>query len=99
MLKSPSPFALKTRRQRLILQINQNLDFLMGSISSKGNGSNAFNLTSKVDRKTVSRSIPVALTPLVRKMNGKHKKLKTLLARLDQLNWEMIKAGVDLHGS
>jgi hypothetical protein len=99
MLKSSFPFAFKTRRERLILQINQNLDFLMGSISSKGNGSNAFNLTSKVDRKTVSRSIPVALTPLVRKMNAKHKKLKKLLTQLDQLNWEMIKTGVDLHGS
>lgn len=96
MHKNSTPLALQTRRQRLILQINQHLDFLMGSISSKGNGSNAFNLTSKVEGKSVSRSIPVALTPLVRKMNDNHKKLKKLLAQLDQLNWEMVKAGVDL---
>lgn len=96
MYKNLSSYALQTRRERLVLEINQNLDFLMGSISSKGNGSNAFNLTSKVDGKSVSRSIPVALTPLVRKMNGKHKKLKKLLAQLDQLQWEMVKTGVDL---
>jgi hypothetical protein len=93
-LKSDS--SLLARRQRLILQINQNLDFLIGSISSKGPQSTAFNLTTKVDGKTRSRSIPKDLLPLVIEKNKKHQLLKQLLSSLNEVNWLLTREGHDL---
>jgi len=60
----PSLQTLENRRQRLAQQISDHLDFLIGSISTKGFKYPAHNLTTKVDGKTKTRHIPKDMLPL-----------------------------------
>lgn len=84
------------KRDRLTQQVQDHLDFLVGSVSTKGLKYPAFNLTTKVEGKTVTRHIPKDLVPLVRRMAARHKKLKDILQRLAQVNWELICQGMEL---
>lgn len=84
------------RRDRLTRQVQDHLNFLVGSVSTKGLKYPAFNLTTKIEGKTVTRHIPKDLVPLVRRMTARHKKLKDILQRLAQVNWELICQGVEL---
>ena len=61
----PSIYSLDLRKQRLIQQITDHMDFLIGSISTKGFKYPAFNLTTKIEGKTVTRHIPKDMLPLV----------------------------------
>jgi hypothetical protein len=86
----PSIFVLEQRRERLVGQVNDHLDFLIGSISSKGLKYQAYNLTSKIDGKTKSRHIPIDMLPLVKRLTQRHRKLKTLLRQIDEVNWSLL---------
>ena len=86
----PSLQALELRRKRLIQEVTDNLDFLIGSISTKGFKYPAYNLTSKVDGKTRTRHIPKDMLPLVRRLTARYKKLKGLLKKLDEVNWQLL---------
>ena len=92
---------LMRKRDRLLRQVQDHLDFLAGSISSKGLRWEAYNLTTKIDGLTKSRHIPKDLVPLVRRMTRRYKKLKALLKELEQVNWLLTRAGVELrdHGT
>jgi hypothetical protein len=83
------------KRDRLVEQIRDNLDFLAGSISSKGLKWEAYNLTTKVDGVTKTRHIPKDLLPVVKRLTKRHKKLKELLKELENVNWLLIKEGVE----
>jgi hypothetical protein len=91
-------YALKLKRDRLTRQVLDHLDFLVGSVSSKGLKYPAYNLTTKINGKTVTRHIPKDLEPLVRRMTARHKKLKRLLQDLAGVNWKLVGQGVDLGG-
>ena len=82
---------LKQKQKRLKREIARNLDILIGSVSTKGPARTGFNLTTKVNQKTVSRHIRKSLLGTVRAMIRRHKKLKTLLQDLSDTNWELIK--------
>jgi hypothetical protein len=84
------------KRDRLTRQVQDHLDFLSGSIASKGLRWEAYNLTSKVDGVTKSRHIPKDLLPVVRRMTQRHKKLKALLKDLEEVNWRLTREGVEL---
>ena len=84
------------QRDRLTQQVRDHLDFLAGSISSKGLRWEAYNLTNKVDGVTKSRHIPKGLLPVVRRMTQRHKKLKALLKDLEEVNWRLTREGVEL---
>jgi hypothetical protein len=88
--------SLMTKRDRLTRQVQYHLDFLVGSVSTKGLKYPAFNLTTKVKGKTVTRHIPKDLVPVVRRMAARHKKLKTILQSLAEVNWELVCQGVEL---
>lgn len=90
------PCRLMQKRDRLIQQVKDHLDFLAGSISSKGLRWEAYNLTTKIDGVTRSRHIPKDLLPLVQRMTRRHKKLKQLLKDLEDVNWQLTKVGVEL---
>lgn len=77
-------------------QVTDHLDFLVGSVSTKGLKSEAWNLTATVDGKTVTRHIPIGMLPDVRRMTERHRTLKTLLKELGQTNWLLAKEGVEL---
>jgi len=82
---------LKQKQERLKREIAGNLDILIGSVSTKGPARVGFNLTTKVNQKSVSRHIRKSLLQKVRAMTGRHKKLKTLLQELSDVNWELLK--------
>ncbi|MFA7053268.1 MAG: DUF6788 family protein, partial [Kiritimatiellia bacterium] len=65
-------------------------------MSSKGLASEAYNLTTKVDGKTVTRHIPAGMLPAVRRMTERHRKLKALLKELGETNWLLAREGVEL---
>lgn len=92
---------LLKKRKRVLGKISDNLDFMIGSVSSKGLKYEAYNLTTKVNGVTKTKHIPIEMLPLVRKMTGRHQKLKELLKELSEVNWLLVREGEDLrqHGS
>ena len=86
----PSLQTLESRRQRLAQQVGDHLDFLIGSISTKGFAYPAYNLTTKVEGKTKTRHIPKDMLPLVRRLTARYRKLKSLLRQLDEVNWQLL---------
>jgi hypothetical protein len=92
----PDIFALKRKRDRLVQQVEDHLDFLIGSVSTKGLKYEAYNLTTKIDGVTKTRHIPKDMIPLVRRMTLRHHELKKLLKELGETNWLLIRAGVEL---
>ncbi len=95
----PSVIILKKRRARLLGKISSNLDFLVGSVSSKGLKYEAYNLTTKIDGKTKTKHIPIDMLPTVRQMILRHKKLKELIKELGEVNWLLLREGVDLENN
>lgn len=91
-----SAYTLMRKRDRLARQIQDNLDYLIGSVSTKGLKYEAYNLTTKVDGKTRSQHIPVDMVPLVRRLTKRHQRLKVLIKELGETNWLLVREGVDL---
>lgn len=91
-----SVVVLMKKRDRLARQIQDHLDFLIGSVSTKGLKYEAYNLTTKVDGKTRSQHIPVDMVPLVRRLTKRHQKLKELVKELGETNWLLVREEVDL---
>ena len=87
---------LMKRRERLVRQIEDSLDFLIGSVSTKGLKYEAYNLTTKVEGKTRTKHIPKDMVQLVRRMTQRHQRLKALIKELCETNWVLIREGVDL---
>lgn len=91
-----SVVVLMRRRDRLVRQIEDNLDFLIGSVSTKGLKVEAYNLTTKVDGVTKTKHIPKDMIKLVRRLTQRHQRLKKLIKELGEVNWQLIREGVDL---
>jgi hypothetical protein len=91
-----SVVVLMKKRERLVRQIGSNLDFLIGSVSTKGFKYEAYNLTTKIDGLTKTKHIPKDMVPLVRRMTKRHQRLKALIKELGETNWLLIREGVDL---
>ena len=87
---------LMKKRDRLVRQIEDNLDYLIGSVSTKGLKYEAYNLTTKIEGKTRTKHIPKDMVPLVRRMTKRHLKLKELIKELGETNWLLVREGVDL---
>lgn len=83
---------LESKQQRLEKQITDNLDILIGSISTKGPSRPGFNLTFKVNQITQSRHIRKETLSKVRQMTRRYQKLKKLLQQLSDTHWEILKA-------
>ncbi len=91
-----SVVTLMKKRDRLVRQIEDHLDFLIGSVSTKGLKYEAYNLTTKIEGKTRTKHIPKDMVPLVRRMTKRHQKLKELVKELGETNWLLVREGVDL---
>ena len=92
----PSTYVLMKKRDRLARQIEDHLDFLIGSVSTKGLKYEAYNLTTKVDGKTRTKHIPKDMVPVVRRMTKRHQRLKLLIKELGETNWLLVREGIDL---
>jgi hypothetical protein len=80
------------RRQKLIKEdIADNLDLLIGSVTTKGPKRTGHNLTAKVEGKTRSRHIPKDLAPRVKQMTQRHNKVRALIRKLSDVNWQLLK--------
>jgi hypothetical protein len=85
-----SPWRLQHKKERLKREVLNNLDFLVGSVTSQG-ARGGFNLTSGEKGKTRSRYIRRGQLEEVRAMIERHRKLKELLKELSGVNWELLK--------
>ena len=83
-------YELQQQRQLLGRQVADNLEFLMGSISTKGPKRPGHNLTQKVNGVTRTRHIRVQDLDKVRVMIARHKTLKQLIRKIADLNWKIL---------
>lgn len=80
---------LSFRRDQLKRQISESLNLLQGSLH-KNPSQRGWHLTTKVDQKTVTKYVRVELVPQVRAMTANHLKLRKLLGRLSEVNWQLL---------
>ena len=83
-------YQLQQRRERLVEQIAENLDILIGSVSTKGPQRPGHNLTFKLRGVTRTRHIRKEDLEKVRLMTTRHKKLKGLIQQMSDLNWQIL---------
>jgi hypothetical protein len=80
---------LQFRQEQLKRQIHDALDLLQGSLH-KNPSQRGYHLTTKADRKTVTKYVRQELVPQVRAMTGNHLKVRKLLQRLSEANWRLL---------
>jgi hypothetical protein len=71
-------------------QICSNLDLLVGSVV-RSPAMMYHSLTTKVEGKTVTRYVRKGLVPKVKKMADRNKRVRTLIQKLSNVNWELLK--------
>jgi hypothetical protein len=81
---------LKKQQVMFKKQIGKNLDLLIGSVV-RSPAMMYHSLTTKVDGKTVTRYVRKGLVPKVKKMTDRHKRVRTLIQKLSNVNWELLK--------
>jgi len=81
---------LKKQQDMLKQQICTNLDLLVGSVV-RSPAMMYHSLTTKVEGKTVTRYVRKGLVPKVKKMADRNKRVRTLIQKLSNVNWELLK--------
>ena len=81
---------LRKAREKLREEINENLDFLMGSVSTKGPSRPGLNLTFKINQVTRTRHIRKEHEQQVKQMTARWRRLRRLLRDLSDANWELL---------
>jgi hypothetical protein len=81
---------MKKQQDMLKQQICRNLDLLVGSIV-RSPAMMYHSLTTKVEGKTVTRYVRKGLVPKVKKMTDRNKRVRTLIQKLSNVNWELLK--------
>ncbi len=92
----PSIYELIKKREQVVRRVHEHMDFLIGSVSTKGLKYPAYNLTTKVDGVTRTRHIPKDMLPVVKRLVARHQTLKRLLKELADVNWKLVSQGGDL---
>ena len=88
-MKTRKAESLQFRRDQLKRQITQALNLLQGSLH-KNPSQRGYHLTTKVNQKTLTKYVRRDLVPQVRAMTGNHLKVRALLARLSEVNWQLL---------
>ncbi len=81
---------MKKQQDMLKEQICRNLDLLVGSIV-RSPAMMYHSLTTKAEGKTVTRYVRKGLVPKVKKMTDRNKRVRTLIQKLSNVNWELLK--------
>ena len=81
---------MKKQQDMLKEQIRSNLDLLVGSVV-RSPAMMYHSLTTKVEGKTVTRYIRKGLVPKVKKMTDRNKRVRKLIQKLSNVNWELLK--------
>lgn len=87
--------ALRKQQETLRQEITDSLDFLMGSVSTKGPKRPGLNLTFKINQVTRTRHIRKEQELRVKQMTARWRRLRVLLHRLSDVNWELVNRGID----
>ena len=87
--------SLCKERNKLRQEITDSLDFLMGSVSTKGPKRPGLNLTFKINQVTRTRHIRKEQEPRVKQMTARWRHLRLLLRRMSDMNWECLNRGID----
>ena len=83
-------YELQEQCRLLCRRVADNLDLLMGSISTKGPRRPGYNLTQTVKGRTRTRHIRVQDLDRVRLMTGRYKMVRQLLVKISDLNWRIL---------
>ena len=86
--------ALNKQHEKLRQEVMDNLDFLMGSVSTKGPKRPGLNLTFKIDQVTRTRHIRKEIEAQVSQMTARWRRLRVLLRKLSDVNWERVNRGM-----
>lgn len=86
--------ALKTEHEKVKQEIIDNLEFLMGSVSTKGPKRPGLNLTFKINQVTRTKHIRKEIEPQVKHMTARWRRLRVLLRKLSDVNWERLNRGM-----
>jgi len=78
------------RRDQLKSQISQSLDLLIQGSLHKTPSQSGFHLTTKVDKKTRTKYVRKELVAQVGLMTKNHLKVRALLSRLSEVNWQLL---------
>lgn len=81
---------LRKNRETIREEINENLDFVMGSVSTKGPSRPGLNLTFKINQVTRTRHIRKEHELQVKQMTARWRRLRRLLHDLSDVNWELL---------
>ena len=85
---------LQNRQEQLKAHIHACLDLLQGSLH-KNPSQRGFHLTTKVNQKTVTKYVRQELVPQVRAMTRNHLRVRRLLQRLSEVNWQLLQQSQD----
>ncbi len=88
-MKKPSRARLELRQEQLKRQTHAALDLLQGSLHQNPS-QRGYHLTTKVHQKTVTKYVRQDLVPLVRAMTRNHLKVRRILTRLSEVNWQLL---------
>lgn len=81
---------LRKQQELLKEQICNNLDLLVGSVV-RSPAMLYHSLTTKVDGKTTTKYVRKGLVPKVKKMTKRNKEVRSLMQKLSNVNWELLK--------
>jgi hypothetical protein len=81
---------LREHQRLLKQQICENLDLLIGSVV-RSPAMMYHGLTTKVAGKTVTRYVRKGLVTKVKIMTERHRKIRSLIQQLSNINWELLK--------
>jgi hypothetical protein len=82
---------LSQKAERLRKEISNNLDFLIGSVTTQG-ARGGFSLTTADKGKTRTKYIRAGMLEEVQTRIDRHRKLKALIKELSEVNWALLKA-------
>ena len=85
---------LQREHEKTRQEIIDSLEFLMGSVSTKGPKRPGMNLTFKINQVTRTRHIRKDTEPQVKHMTAKWRRLRVLLRRLSDINWQRLNRGM-----
>jgi len=85
---------LQREHEKTRQEIIDSLDYLMGSVSTKGPKRPGMNLTFKINQVTRTRHIRKDTEPQVKHMTAKWRRLRVLLRALSDINWQRLNRGM-----
>ena len=81
---------LRSKQKLLKQQIIESLDLIIGTLNQSP-AMRQPSLTTKVKGKTVSKYVRKGLISRVKTMTHNHKKVRDLIPKLSEINWELLK--------